>query len=223
MPIPGQPAIIERRLARDETYATLREWIVSGTLAPGEKVRDGELAAALGVSRMPVREALLRLEDEGLVETAANRWTRVAPLDLGQARELYPLVWSLEALAVELLPAPLTPAELAAMTAANARLGAALAAHEPAAASQADHTFHQVYIERAANAELLRVLAELKTKLRRLEIAYFDGCAVADRAVVEHQRIIAALAADQRNAAAEAVRANWAGSLARFTAVAAGA
>ncbi|WP_417563151.1 GntR family transcriptional regulator [Microbacterium sp.] len=62
----------------DEVYTILGEAILDGRLEPGERLRDTELAERLGVSRTPVREALQRLERSGLVEVAANRWTRVS-------------------------------------------------------------------------------------------------------------------------------------------------
>jgi DNA-binding GntR family transcriptional regulator len=220
MPIPPQVQPIPRAIARDAAYDTLRAWIVDGTLTPGEHLRDGELAAALGLSRMPIREAILRLVSEGLVETAANRWTRVAPLDAAQARQLYPIVWSLEALAVASLAGPLTTGEIAAMHAANERLAQALAAGDHPGAAQADAAFHGISIARAANPELERILGEVKAKLQRLEVAYFAGCAGAERAVSEHETIIAMLAVGDLPRAADAVRANWEGSLARLEAAA---
>ena len=75
MPVP-QTDVLSRTFIRDDVYVSLHDWIVRGELEPGEKLKDKELAAQLGVSRMPIREALRKLEDEGLVETAANRWTR---------------------------------------------------------------------------------------------------------------------------------------------------
>lgn len=65
-----------KRLA-DVVYDKLCEAVVDGTLAPGQRVRDGDLAEQLGVSRMPVREALQRLERQGLIEMVASRFTRV--------------------------------------------------------------------------------------------------------------------------------------------------
>jgi DNA-binding GntR family transcriptional regulator len=218
MPIPALTEVAERRLARDETYDAVRRWIVDGTLEPGEKLRDIALAEALGVSRMPVREALLRLENEGLVETAANRWTKVAALDVGQARQLYPIVWTLECLAVSLLPDDVRPEDVEAMRAANERLRRALDEGDPVAASRADDDVHRVFVERAANREIARILDELKTKLRRLEIAYFGGCSGAGHALAEHAEIIFALESGDGQAAIDAVRANWEASLLRFEA-----
>ena len=87
MPIPESGPKISRTLARDDAYNKLRGWIIDGTLKPEEVLHDQHIAALLGVSRTPVREALRRLEDEGLVETALNRWTRVAALDLNRTAE----------------------------------------------------------------------------------------------------------------------------------------
>ena len=71
---------LERDLLRDRAYAAIRDAIVDGTLAPGERLRDAELCKWLGLSRTPVREALGRLEQDGLVESAPQRYTQVAPL-----------------------------------------------------------------------------------------------------------------------------------------------
>src|SRR5690625_2290979 len=92
---------IKRKIMRDEVYDILREWIVVGELEPGEKLRDQELSDLLGISRTPIREALLRLENEGLVDTKANRWTSVAPNDLKEAEDIFSIVKTLECLAVE--------------------------------------------------------------------------------------------------------------------------
>ncbi|WP_285114416.1 GntR family transcriptional regulator [Leifsonia sp. fls2-241-R2A-40a] len=75
-------APVERRLLRDVVYNRLYDGILDGTLEPGETLLDEKLTAWLGVSRTPIREALMKLADIGLVEMAPNRYTRVAPIDL---------------------------------------------------------------------------------------------------------------------------------------------
>jgi len=83
MPLPvSDTAPVERRLLRDVVYNRLYEGILDGTLEPGETLLDEKLTAWLGVSRTPIREALMKLADIGLVEMAPNRYTRVAPIDL---------------------------------------------------------------------------------------------------------------------------------------------
>ena len=126
MPVPANKAALERDLLRDRAYAALRDAIVDGTLAPGERLRDQELCAWLGLSRTPVREALSRLEQDGLVETEPQRFTRVAPLDRRAARDAFPVVAAVHALAAELAVPRLTAADLEAMRDANARFAAAL-------------------------------------------------------------------------------------------------
>src|SRR5579872_1685527 len=91
---------IQRTFVRQEAYAKLRNWILDGTLAPGSQLRDKELAVELGVSRTPIREALLRLEDEGLVKTKPNSSTLVSSIDFHNAFHHYSIVWTLEALAL---------------------------------------------------------------------------------------------------------------------------
>ena len=72
MPVPDVVETIQPQLMREEVYLTIKRWIVDGALAPGEKVRDLQLAERLGVSRMPIREALNRLADEGFVESGSR-------------------------------------------------------------------------------------------------------------------------------------------------------
>lgn len=194
----------------------MREWIVKGVLEPGEKLRDGEIAESLGVSRTPVREAVRRLEDEGLVESSASRWTRVSGLDLAEAARIYPVVWALEPLALRFAGARLGEAEIERMESANERLRLAAVEESTVDASEADRDFHQVFIDASGNAELVRILEELKTKLFRLEVVYFGGRDLADLSISEHERIVEALRAGDYAAAANAVESNWKQSLRRL-------
>src|SRR3954453_18655782 len=102
MPVPADRAALERDLLRDRAYATIRDAIVDGTLQPGEKLKDADLTNWLGLSRTPIREALNRLEQDGLVESAPQRYTRVAPLDRRAARDAFPIVAAVPALPAQL-------------------------------------------------------------------------------------------------------------------------
>jgi DNA-binding GntR family transcriptional regulator len=216
MPLPATVRPIERPLVREQVYARLRDWIVRGVLRPTEQMRDVDLARRLGVSRTPVREALRRLEDEGFVQTAANRWTRVAPASVADARQFYPIIWSLEALAMRTAGDRLRPSDLDEMHRANERLRHALREKNPAEASRADRDFHFVFIRRSENPELINILQGLKVKLRRIEFAYFNGSVVAARSVAEHEIILRALRDGDLEAAARCVEANWRNSLERI-------
>jgi DNA-binding GntR family transcriptional regulator len=100
MPIPQGQQAPRRSLLRDDVYTRLRDAIVDGTLTPGEQLRDNELAVWLGVSRTPVREALLRLGQAGLVVTAPGRSTSVSTLDARAIREAQAVVAAMHRLAV---------------------------------------------------------------------------------------------------------------------------
>ena len=91
---------ISRTFVKDEAYNLLAQRIISGELKPCERLRVQELSDDLGISRTPVREALLQLESEGLVMTKANRWTIVAPINPCEAKDIYPIIYSLEELAL---------------------------------------------------------------------------------------------------------------------------
>lgn len=216
MPVPTEAPRVQRSLARDDAYRLIREWIIAGQLAPGERIQDAALAEALGVSRMPIREALLWLQNEGLVESSANRWIRVTEVRADQGEELYPIVWALEAMALRRPAVASIPVDLAAMEDANARLAGAIDAGDGPRATEADATFHHTFLEAAGNQELMRIVSEVKVKLRRLEVAYFAGNLKAVASVDEHRTILDALKRSDFEAAAAAVEANWRGSLQRF-------
>ena len=173
----------------------------------------------MGVSRTPVREALRRLEDEGLVETALNRWTRVAPIDVGNAAEIYAIVEALELFALETAIRRLTAQDLTRMREANQAMRRAAELQDPTTAVIADESFHEVWIERANNGELSAFLGQLRIKLRRVELAYFDAAARALSSFREHAAIIRALSGRSLPAARQAVRRNWRGSAQRLQAL----
>jgi DNA-binding GntR family transcriptional regulator len=217
MPLPESQVKLSRSLARDEAYIRLKQWIIDGALLPGEVLRDHQIAVSLGVSRTPVREALRRLEDENLVETALNRWTRVAPIDLTAAAESYAVIERLEILALELAFHQLTSADLQAMTEANRAMQRAADQQFPMQAVIADEAFHEVIINRAGNSVVSGLLGQLKPKLRRVELAYFDAASRARSSFREHSTIIGALKGRSLPVAVAALRSNWQGSLERFT------
>src|SRR4051812_6248675 len=93
---------LRRDSLSERAYHALLDAIVHGDLAAGERLRDHDLATQLGVSRTPVREALRRLEDEGLVETVPGAYSRVAPIDVDGVRQAFPVLASLHGLAARL-------------------------------------------------------------------------------------------------------------------------
>jgi len=216
MPLPTAETRIQRPSIRDEVYTQLLNWIMDGTLKPGEKIVDKELAGHLGVSRTPVREALRRLEDKDLIESSANRWTRVAVIPPNEPEMIYPVIWALEKLALAGAINTLTQADLADMETANNRFRQALADKDPAAASQADADFHQVFINRSGNIHLMNILEDLKIRYRRLEVIFFKELSRDDSSIDEHKAIMQALADRDLDRAGHLLRSNWQKSLERF-------
>ena len=146
------------------------------------------------MSRTPVRDALQRLENEGLVVTSSTRRTSVSPVTLKQARDIYPITMTLESLALRLALPVIDEAALDAMRAANVALAAALAAGNAATATLADEAVHGGFIACCGNDELMTQLRDLKAKVRRLECAFW-GWADRTPSVRDHDELIAALAA----------------------------
>lgn len=207
---------IERTFVRQEAYDKLRKWILEGTLAPGSQLKDKVLAEQLGVSRTPIREALLRLEDEGLVKSKPNRSTLVSSIDSHNAFHLYSIIWTLEKLALGQAFGAITSEHVQRMHHANERFLQKMKAKDRRSALDADYDFHTVYIRLSQNPELEKIVFELKSKLKRLDLYYFDKIKNAIHSYDEHKRIIEALSQRDLPAALEAVEHNWKNSFNRF-------
>ncbi|EKE07833.1 MAG: hypothetical protein ACD_17C00503G0006 [uncultured bacterium] len=207
---------IQRTFIRQEAYDKLRKWILDGNLVPGAKLRDKELAEQLGVSRTPIREALLRLEDEGLVKTKPNRSTVVSSIDFHNAFHLYSIVWTLERLALSQAFGFITEEHIQSMIAANERFLQKMQGRDRIPALEADYEFHSIYVKLSENKDLEKIISDLKTKLRRLDLYYFDKIRNAALSYDEHQQIIEALRQKNLSLAMEAVEHNWKNSFTRF-------
>lgn len=208
MPVPAPIGVIPRSLLRENAYRSIRDAIVDGTLAPGERLNDAELAQWLGVSRTPVREALTRLEEAGLVQTKPGRFTMVSPLDVRAARAAQTVTAAMHELAVREAVPHLSADEIEAMRTANARFAAALQADDVDAAIAADDEFHGIAVTASANPALRTVVDQFTPVLRRLERLRFsslDGRA----SVALHDRIVSLCEARDVEGAAAAARANW--------------
>lgn len=207
---------IQRTFVRQEAYVKLLNWILDGTLAPGSQLKDKELAAQLGVSRTPVREALLRLEDEGLVKTKPNSSTLVSSIDFHDAFHLYSIVWTLECLALSQAFGSITEKHIQNMAEANERFLKKMKAEDRLSALEADYAFHSIYVKLSNNQELEKIISELKTKLQRLDLYYFEKIKNAILSYDEHKKIIDALIRRDLFLAMAAVEDNWKNSFNRF-------
>lgn len=199
------PAIITKRPLREEIHAVLRERIVKGAIRPGNRLQDVQLAAELGVSRTPVREALLRLEREGLVESDPNRGFFAAQLSRKEVLEVYPMVWTLECLALDSAE-PLTPARIQTLRHINAEMAATA---DPLHRQELDLRWHQTLLESCSNERLKDLLAALKQVVRRYECLYMRDSALVRRSVRDHAEILEAIIKKKPKLAKRLLERNW--------------
>lgn len=208
MPIPTDSPALQRSLLRDEVYRSIRDAIVRGQLAPGEQLRDQELGAWLQVSRTPVREALQRLAQAGLVVAEPGRMTRVAPEDPELILAARQIAAELHGLAIDLAFPALDEAALTEMETANDRLSAALGAGDAEAAIAADDDFHEVALTRSGNPLIPDHLEVVTATLRRAEFLHFESVK-GSASPEQHTEIIAAVRAGEHAHAVALTKANW--------------
>ncbi len=209
MPVPDRRDPVDRHLLRDTAYDKLREAIVDGTLAPGEVLHDEELCGWLGVSRTPVRDALRRLADEGLIELAAQRYTRVATLTVRDVHEVVPLLAAVHGLATELAVPHLGRTAIAALHTANEEFSDAVKRGDGTAAYKADEDLHEVFVDSCGNPEIAHVLDRLTPRLLTVECMCCHSALPGGRFVAQHQALITRAETGDASGAASAARANW--------------
>lgn len=207
--MPTSPVIpLRRTLLRDDVYGRIRDAIVDGTLAPGEQLRDAELAQRLGVSRTPVREALLRLQHVGLVHSQPGRSTVVSSVDSRSTRDAQVVVATMHGVAVRDAVGQFTEADLDEMREANRRFAEALHLGDVEAALAADDDLHRVPVRVCGNAAIAAVIEQYTPILRRVERLRFAS--LSGRTSVRlHTNLIQACAREQREEAASVSFDTW--------------
>lgn len=146
----------------DRAYAEIRRRILDNEYAPAQQVLEHELAGDLGMSRTPIREALVRLQNENLVELIPRHGMRVVPLSLQGLRDMYEVLTALELLAIERLARSRpSGAALAPLDEALDEMDAALARQDADAWVGADERFHRTLLELSGNARLAAVAQTL--------------------------------------------------------------
>ncbi len=207
MPIPSSGPVVDRSLLRDDVYRRLRDAIVDGTFQPGEQLKDGELAEWLGVSRTPVREALLRLGGSGLVVALPGRSTRVSTIDAPAVRDARDVIAAMHELAVRETTGRLSEDDIDRMRAANRRFAEAVDSGDVGAALDADEEMHRIPVAALGNRALEAVLDQFDPLVRRAERLRFstDGHASVDL----HARLIDLIASGDAQGAASVAFDIW--------------
>lgn len=185
------------------TADALREAIFDNVLESGAWLREVVLAQALGVSRTPVREALARLEEEGLVVRERGAGARVKHVSLEDMSVVYQVRGSLESLAARFVAARITPQQLETFERLQQEMRDAAEAGDSQAFSNANVRFHKQLSLSAGNAYLSRLLSTVEIGLRRFGARTLTPERMA-AVFEEHQAIVRAFAAQDPEAAAEA-------------------
>lgn len=180
---------------QEATYRVLRERIMEGVYAPGHRLVIDAIARELGVSAMPVREAIRRLEAEGWVTFRRNQGAQVAPIDASAWAETMATLAVLEGFATALAMEHLGEADIAALRAIDGEMGEALEAFDVLRFAERNRAFHELIYARCPNGQLRRQLATDWERLDSVRTTVFSYIPMRGReSIDEHERLVDMLA-----------------------------
>ena len=192
---------------RETVFLTLRKAILTGKLAPGERLTEIRLGNLLGTSRTPIREAIRKLELEGLVTIIPGSGARVAQITEEELQEVMEIRVALDALCARLASRRITEEDKAKLRSSNVAFKEAIAKGDQIAITEADVDFHDVIIAAAKNSKLSSILERLADNLYRYRFEYIRDDQRYDRLVREHDILLQAiLGGDEEKAAQAAMR-----------------
>jgi DNA-binding GntR family transcriptional regulator len=187
-------------------HKNLLDRILQGNLPPGSRVKDTDLSQSLDVSRTPVREALVRLEKEGFMENQVGRGFIVRPLTAREVREIYPIIWSLETLALK-------TSEPLAGDAFDYLERITIELKDPQQdfmrLIELDKKWHNTLLSGCNNRRLTAMISDLKTTAFRYEYAYMQDRGLVETSIREHREIAEILAGEKPLAAAKLLEEHW--------------
>ncbi len=208
----GTATTAERRPSLvDDAYAAMKEAIRESTFPPGYQASAQEIALRLGMSRTPVHEASLKLQEEGLVRIVPKRGIVICTLAPDDIREIYDVIVAIEGRAAELVAAlpdvdRLAIADdLATLTDA---MEAALATGDLIAWGRADAAFHRALIEGARNGRIVRIVQTINDQVHRARMLTLRLRGELPESIGEHRRIVAAIRTGDPGTAHAAARAH---------------
>lgn len=191
---------------REVVFDTLREAILTGDLHPGERLPEIQLAQQLGVSRTPVREAIRKLEIEGLVVMSPRKGAEVASITEKQLKDVLEVRKALEELAVEMACRRITKEDIKGLQIAHQEVKKLAGKKELSGLVRADMTFHDVIYKAADNEQLIQILNKLRQQMYRYRMEYLKQYENHDLIVAEHEVIFEAVCDRNEKAATEAIR-----------------
>ena len=189
---------------RDVVFNTLRQAILKGELAPGERLMEIQLAEKLGVSRTPIREAIRKLELEGLVLMIPRKGAEVAKISEKSLRDVLEVRRSLEELAIELACQRMSEEDMDELERVQGNFRNAIAKGEAMTIAETDEQYHD---QGTGNDKLVQMLNNLREQMYRYRLEYIKDEDKRQVLLVEHEHILKALRnrniADAKNAARE--------------------
>ena len=174
---------------RDVVFHTLREAILKGELKPGERLMELQLAAKLGVSRTPIREAIRMLELEGLAVTVPRKGAEVAKMTEKDMEDVLQIRRALDELAVGLACDNMTEERLAELHEALIRFEESIETGDVKQIAQKDIEFHEVIYQTADNTKLVNLLNNLREQMYRYRVEYLKNDDVYPVLIEEHKKI----------------------------------
>lgn len=189
-----------------EAYARLIADIKAGTLKPGDRLTETEVASRLGLSRTPVREAIRQLESDGLVTHVPRVGAAVRKLDYREVSELYEMRAVLEGTAARFAARAASEIELAELEAINEEMRRVQSEIVPL--QEANQQFHAVLLEAARNRYLVRAVGAVYTTMLIVGPSTMEEASRAADAITEHDRVLTALHARDEAGAETAMRAH---------------
>jgi DNA-binding GntR family transcriptional regulator len=195
---------------RDRIAERIRALIIDGRLTPGERLVEPDLARQLGISRTPLREAILLLDSEGFVRVTPRRGAVVSTLSRTDAQETYQIKGVLEAFAARLASARMTPGEIDHLEEIHNRMCRLAASRTMAVRTllQLNTEFHQALSDASGNEKLATYVRVLRTQALRYNYIYLSVLSHPATSMKEHERILAALRKHDGATAERLVRAH---------------
>lgn len=191
---------------RDVVFNTLRQAILKGELAPGERLMEIQLADRLGVSRTPIREAIRKLELEGLVLMIPRKGAEVAKISEKNLRDVLEVRRSLEELAAELACQRMAEEEIQQLEESQERFRQAIASGDVMRIAESDERYHDVIYGGTGNIRLVQILNNLREQMYRYRLEYIKDEEKRQVLLLEHEYILKAIRNRRVKEAKEAVR-----------------
>ena len=190
---------------RDVVFNTLRQAILRGELKPGERLMEIQLANKLGVSRTPIREAIRKLELEGLVLMIPRKGAEVADITEKSLRDVLEVRKALEELAVQLTCDKITKEQIRELEQAAEQFKKTLKSNDITEIAEADVRFHDIIYLATDNQKLILLLNNLREQMYRYRIEYLKRADKYSQLLAEHEEIIRRIEKKQKKEAAEIV------------------